>query len=162
MIRINMTHFGSKAVRFLFFIVLIFYPVNSSLAVLGEDRKSVEADLHVFAGEKESTVRKGYSVEIVKGSIWTLQEYVDSQGKVFAVSWRGRGVPDLETLLGRYFPEYQSGLAERRKNPSLRRAPIQLKTDHLVIETGGKHRDLWGRIYLPAFIPDGVTEREIH
>ena len=38
-----------------------------------------------------------------------VREYVDAAGTVYAVSWRGPAMPNVEALLGAYFPRFRDG-----------------------------------------------------
>ena len=135
--------------------------VSPVFAILGEDRATIRSEWQNLPYRHESAVKSGYTVETLIRPESTIHEYFDSDGKIFAVSWRGTEMPDLERLFGRYFQEFQAGLAERRKSVRVRRIPVHLKTEHLVVETGGKPRELWGRAYLHSLLPAGVSEEEI-
>jgi hypothetical protein len=71
------------------------------------------------------------------------------------------GTPDLHLLLGEYFEEYREGVdAARSRRPKIRK-PFQLKSERLVVERRGHSRSSWGRAYLPAALPAGVTPEDI-
>ncbi|MDF2460111.1 MAG: hypothetical protein K0S79_2527, partial [Nitrospira sp.] len=90
-----------------------------------------------------------------------VKEFVSPDGVVFAVVWTGTGMPDLQLLLGEYFEEYREGVnAARSHRPKIRK-PFQLKSERLVVERGGHSRSLWGRAFLPAALPPGVTAEDI-
>src|ERR1700758_611729 len=72
-----------------------------ALAGLGGDVGSVESDRLSMKGAVRVTPTVDYSVhEIQTPSGIVIREYVSTAGKVFAVSWRGPGLPDLSQLLG--------------------------------------------------------------
>jgi hypothetical protein len=151
-----------KFLELLFFIFLLELVSSPVLAVLGEDQNTIETDRQRVSGERAPAKEKnGYRIETVKSPAMILEEYVDSNGKIFAVTWKGEGFPDFEKLFGQYFQEFQKGLSERKKKPQLRRLPIVVKSDHLVVETGGRRRTLTGRAFIPSLLPPGVSEREI-
>jgi hypothetical protein len=80
-----------------------------------------------------------------------IREYADSHGTVFAVSWEGPVKPDLQALLGHYFPQLLDAAAQ----PG--RGPVQINSPELVIFSGGRPRAFFGRAYLPALVPGGVN-----
>jgi len=84
-----------------------------------------------------------------------------ANGQVFAIAWSGNQIPDLETFLGSYFPEFKQALAEQRAKAPLRRGPLHLQSQNLIVESGGHRPDLRGRAFVPALMPPGVTEEEI-
>jgi hypothetical protein len=151
-----------KILELLCFISLLGLVSDPVLAVLGEDQNTIETDRQRVSGERAPAKEKnGYRVETVKSPAMILEEYVDSKGTIFAVTWKGEGFPDLEKLFGQYFEEFQKGLTERRKDPRLRRRPISMKTDHLVVETGGRRRSFTGRAFVPSLVPTGMNDQEI-
>ncbi|MBI3593634.1 MAG: DUF2844 domain-containing protein [Nitrospirae bacterium] len=151
-----------KILGFSILVSLLGLAAVPALAVLGEDQNSIESDRQRLSGERKPAREKnGYRLETLKSPSMTLEEYVDSNGTIFAVTWKGAGFPDFEKLFGKYFEEFQKGWVERRKDNRLRRVPIVMKTDHLVVETGGRRRSLMGRAFVPSLFPTGVTEKEI-
>lgn len=88
-----------------------------------------------------------------------VREYVSAQGQVFAVTWRGRALPDLEQLLGNYFPAFHDA-AVARKNAGVR-GPLTLRQDDLVIQSAGHLRTFFGKAYVPSLLPPQVTVEEI-
>lgn len=89
----------------------------------------------------------------------TVREYAAQNGVVFAVTWNGPTLPDLQTLLGNYFPQFKNAMAERRDRGI--RGPVGLKQDDLVVESGGHLRDFRGRAYAPDLLPPQVSIDEI-
>jgi hypothetical protein len=89
-----------------------------------------------------------------------VSEFVGPDGKVFAVTWRGRRPPNLSVLLGSYFAQYQDAAnagvlaAHGLHHAFVRGADV-------AVETAGHMRDMWGRAWLPAMLPPGVDESEI-
>ncbi len=52
------------------------------------------------------------------GSGTIVNEYLSAQGVMFGIAWHGPRVPDLASLLGTYFPQYQQSLkAQRARRP---------------------------------------------
>ena len=125
-------------------------------AGLGGDSASVQddgADLH---GVVSYEIGSGYSVqEITAESGMRVREFLDENGRVFAVTWSGPVLPDLRRLLGERFAEYAAALAAL-KNPGLRRS-VRVAMPDLVVESAGHLRAYVGRAYLPVRVPSGFS-----
>lgn len=134
--------------------------VPSTWAALGEAGTSVETDRRALAGTVRTLPAQGYSIQEITASDVTVREYV-SGGTVFAVAWRGRRPPNLVSLLGVYFREYQEASAAAAATEPVRRRGTRIQAPHIVVETGGQARDIRGRAYLPALLPAGVTAEMI-
>lgn len=79
-----------------------------------------------------------------------VREFADAGGTVFAVSWHGPVKPNLQQLLGRYFPRLTAATPSGT-------GPVQVRAEDVVIFSGGHPRALVGRAYVPALIPEGVN-----
>jgi len=86
-----------------------------------------------------------------------VREYVTSSNVVFAVGWNGPSIPELQQLLGAYFPRVH---AAAKAIGRLRRG-VDIEDQDLVVRTGGHMRAFFGIAYLPAMLPPGVTAKEI-
>jgi hypothetical protein len=86
-----------------------------------------------------------------------VNEYVNDAGLVFGVTWQAERVPNMKTLLGRYFPEFQIAIQTRGHHPG----PLNLKTKNLIIESAGHMRAFHGRAYLPDLLPKYVTSADL-
>ncbi len=96
--------------------------------------------------------------EIQAPSGYTVREFVSPGGTVFAVSWRGPGGIDLQSLLGAYFEPFQQAVAQR----GLRgRGPLLLNTPGLVFEQVGHMRAIQGRAYVPQLLPPNMDPNDI-
>jgi hypothetical protein len=123
-------------------------------ATLGQPVESVAADQRFLRGEVRSTVGPDLRVdEITAPDGTSVREYVSPAGLVFAVAWSGPQTPDLARLLGSYFDEFQAAT----RSAVRRHHPIQVRSAHLVIESGGHVRALRGRVYLPHLMPESVS-----
>ncbi|HEX9136747.1 MAG TPA: DUF2844 domain-containing protein [Nitrospirota bacterium] len=129
-------------------------------AVLGEAASSVETDRLALAGQLMMIPAQRYTIQEITTSDLTVREYV-SGDTVFAVAWRGRRPPNLVSLLGAYFQEYQEASAAAASTGPLRRKGTRIQAPHVVVETGGHARDVRGRAYLPSLLPPGVTTEMI-
>lgn len=114
----------------------------------------------VVRAQVRVTPSNGYTVhESTTEAGITLREYVSPQGIVFAVTWNGPSLPDLNALLGDYFPQFKEAMAQRRSHGI--RGSVALKQDDLVVESGGHLRDFRGRAYAPNLLPPQVSIDEI-
>lgn len=157
--------------------MLVFQAPGAAIATLGGPAQSIAADQQAFGGQLrmlnqpqlptgEQALHEqppapsspAYTVEQISTPAGvTVNEYLSSNGTVFAVSWRGPRPPDLAQLLGSYFAEFQTAAA----SPHPQRRHLFIQTENLVVETGGHMRDLRGRAYLPTLLPPGVSADEI-
>jgi len=138
------------AVAFAVFLLLRAAP---SWAVLGQSVASVQSDQQRMRGEVRSASYKGYSVQQIKapdGDI--VNEYVSPAGTVFAVTWQTRTMPNLQQLFGSYFSQFQQASEAK----SHRRRGVVVRTNQLVVESGGHMRSFHGRAYVPALVPPSV------
>ncbi len=77
----------------------------------------------------------------------TINQYVNTAGVVFAVSWSGTGKPDLQQLLGQYFPQLPVG-------PGM---IAQSGSDDLVIVSLGSMPKFHGYAQLKSQTPGGFS-----
>jgi len=89
----------------------------------------------------------------------TIREYLSPSGKVFAVTWQGPWLPDLQQLLGSYFTQYQRAAQSARERGA--RAPVLIRDSNLVVEQSGHMRSFSGRAYLLDQLPSAVTAESI-
>jgi hypothetical protein len=84
-----------------------------------------------------------------------VHEFVDATGAVFAVTWSGPFKPDLKRLLGRHFDAIGAG--ERSGN----RGPMDVKSDDVVVQSGGHMGAFEGRAWIPSRVPAGFDTQEM-
>jgi hypothetical protein len=129
-------------------------------AGLGGDAASVLADGSELHGVVNSTSLPQYDVEeITTDTGMSVREYVNRSGVVFAVSWAGPALPDLQRLLGAHYVEYTTALAALSR-PGLHRS-VRTMSSELVVESDGHLRAYAGRAYLRALIPTGISPADI-
>jgi hypothetical protein len=117
--------------------------------------RTAEAQMHATRRVASHT---GYDVhELVLGSGTVVREFVAPTGLVFAVTWQGPIKPDLNQLLGGYFPR----LVAAGQSPHRDHRSLSLQAPDLVIESGGRMRGFAGRAYLPGLVPAGVQVGDI-
>lgn len=89
-----------------------------------------------------------------------VREYVSTAGTVFGIAWNGPRMPDLPTLLGTYFAQFDSSRAAlRASNPG--RGPLDLELPGLIVRSGGHMGAFSGQAYLPQSLPAGVSAADI-
>ena len=129
-------------------------------AGLGGDAASALADGSEMHGIVSSTSLPQYDVqEITADTGMLVREYVNRDGVVFAVSWTGPALPDLQRLLGTHYVEYTAALAALSR-PGLHRSVRTMSSD-LVVESDGHLRAYAGRAYLRALIPPGISPADL-
>lgn len=125
-------------------------------AALGDSEASVAADQAQMKASRRIVAAPLYTVhEIQEASGTVVREYVSIQGQVFAVTWRGPLIPDLQQLLGSYYADYQAAARTRSKRAG--RGPLRLRQPGLVLHSGGHMRAYSGQAYLPQLLPAGVS-----
>ena len=129
-------------------------------AVLGDPASSVETDRVALAGQLRMIPAQLYTIQEITTSELVVREYV-SRDTVFAVAWRGRRPPNLVSLLGSYFQEYQEAAAAAASNGPRMRGMTRIQGSRVVVETGGHPGDIRGRAYIPSLLPSGVTKEMI-
>jgi hypothetical protein len=129
-----------------------------ALAALGGDATSVEADRVRVAGELHVTPVADYAVhEIRTPSGLVIHEYLSASGKVFAVSWRGPGIPDLPQLLGPYAAEVQ----QATPRPHFNHHHLGVQTANVVVESNGHLNTFLGRAWVPALLPPNFSLNDL-
>ncbi|SAL64415.1 hypothetical protein AWB71_03745 [Caballeronia peredens] len=88
-----------------------------------------------------------------------VREYVDSSGKVYAVSWRGPAMPNVQSLLGAYFDTFKEGANATIGAAGLHTARVA--QGDLVVENRMRLREFSGRAWLASALPPGVSATDI-
>ncbi len=132
-----------------------------SFAELGGYADSVEADRAKMKASTKVTENKSYAVhEITTPAKIVVREYVGPDGRVFGVAWRGPFLPDLSQIFGSYFQQYANAVRAEHRSYGGRR-PVDIQQPGLVVQGGGHMLGHFGRAYVPAMLPEGVTSNEI-
>jgi len=128
-----------------------------ALASLGGDVISVHQDQAHMKGSLKTTKADAYTVHEIKASGGTVvKEYASPAGKIFAITWRGQFIPNMQQLLGTYFNQFtQAAKAQRESHVGHRSLNIQ--QPGLVVQSGGHMRGYFGRAYAPDMVPQGVS-----
>jgi hypothetical protein len=139
-------------------LVLLFLGGSRAWAVLGESVRTVQDDQQYMRGNLVVMTHRGYSIHQISSSNGhVIKEYVSLQGSVFGISWQGSTIPNLQQFLGSYFTQLQDAMRSSRR----RRGPLVVRTDQVVIETGGHQRSFHGRAYIPDLLPATVSPADI-
>ncbi|MGH8291005.1 MAG: DUF2844 domain-containing protein [Steroidobacteraceae bacterium] len=134
-------------------------------AALGDTMASIQADQLSLKGQLRVRSEPGYSVqEITAASGTVVREYVSPAGVVFAVSWTGRAMPNLEQTLGTYFTRYQAAVKSQRAAHvhRLGHDQLEVRTPGLVVHAGGHMRQYFGIAYVPSLLPANLSISDLH
>jgi len=142
------------------FSLIVIIDLPTTWAVLGEPVSAVETDRVALAGQLSMIPAQLYTIQEITTSELVVREYVFSD-TVFAVAWRGRRPPNLVSLLGSYFQEYQEAAAAVASNGPRMRGMTRIQGARVVVEAGGHPGDIRGRAYIPSLLPSGVTKEMI-
>ena len=130
-----------------------------AFATLGGDAASVDADVVKMKAQSRATPAAGYTVsEITLPTGTVVREYVSAEGKVFAVTWKGPAVPDLQQTLGTYFETMKAAASVPH---GADHHHLTVTTTDLVLQTGGHMRAHVGRAYVPSLLPPNFSLDEI-
>src|SRR5271165_796332 len=78
-------------------------------AGLGSNAASVRDDAAELHGAISSEIRQQYSIQEISAETgMQVREFLNQDGVVFAVSWSGPALPDLQQILGAHFAEYSA------------------------------------------------------
>jgi hypothetical protein len=131
---------------------------QSARAALGGTADSVESDrVSMKALTRPVTLGALRKQELQLPSGTVVTEYLGSTGLVYAVTWHGPTLPNLQLILGNYSANYQAAA----RQPAVRRRLVRLNSPDIVIESSGKMRAFAGRAWVPTMLPAGVTAAEI-
>ena len=138
--------------RALLLLIIGAHPLHGGVAHagLGADAAGVLTDAALLHGAVTAASARQFDIEEISAdSGIRVREYLNQNGVVFAVSWSGPVMPDLQPLLGAHYVEYRAGLAAL-SHPGLHRS-VRVASSELIVESGGHLRAYAGRAYLPAF-----------
>ncbi|TLY77054.1 MAG: DUF2844 domain-containing protein, partial [Gammaproteobacteria bacterium] len=102
----------------------------------------------------------GFTVhEITSSNGTVVREYLSPDGKVFAVTWRGPGIPDLRQMLGDYYGQY----AQAASAPHLGgHRHLAIEQPGLVVQSSGRLRSFFGRAWAPDLLPQNFSVSAIN
>jgi hypothetical protein len=147
-------------------ISMVLLEPSAARATLGEPAASIAADAKAAPSmpglpPPGAPASANFSVEqLTTPEGVVVSEYISQQGTVFAVTWRGPTPPDVATLLGTYFKQYRDAADAGAPSP-LGVHASSVHASNVTVETAGHMGYMWGRAYLPAALPAGVSPSEI-
>lgn len=135
--------------------------VTPAEAALGSGQAGIQSDAQTLGGVVIATPLQQYDIdEITTGNGVRVREFLNTAGIVFAVSWSGPVVPDMQLLLGTYYAAYTRALAAVKQR-GLQRS-LRIALPDLIVEADGTLRAYSGRAYLPGSIPAGASIADLH
>ncbi|WP_395826708.1 DUF2844 domain-containing protein [Collimonas sp.] len=142
--------------------VLLAYSLPAFAALGGAPGPAQVGAVNADSVRAKATARitnySGYSVsETLEPSGTTVKEYISTDSIVFAVSWQGPSMPNLQQLLGSYSEQFVAAASK----PHAGRRAIAVQSDQLVLRSGGHMRSFAGSAYVPALMPQCVTPDDI-
>ena len=124
-----------------------------SWAALGEYESSVGADQQYFRAEIRQKNYAGYTVQqIITPQGTVIREYISPAGKVFGVAWQARSMPNLQQLLGSYFPQVMVAAQAQAH-----RGPLVVRSNDLVFASAGHMMAFHGAAYVPSLLPSHLS-----
>ena len=141
-------------------VLMLLFALPAS-ASLGGDVASVHQDQAHVKGTLKTTSAKAFTVHEINASAKTvIKEYVSADGKVFAITWHSQFIPNMQQLLGSYYQQFADAAAAQREGHYSHR-PLNIQQPGLVFQNGGHMRSYYGRAYVPAMVPQGVSKDDI-
>jgi hypothetical protein len=123
---------------------------------------SSAAVMHAASGAASAaSAPSSYTLrETTLGNGTVVREYLAADGTVFGLAWRGPQMPNLNDLLGTYFPQYLAGVEAVRAARG-GHGPVAVEQGSLVVHSGGHMGAFAGQAWLPQALPAGVSGTDI-
>ena len=131
---------------------LAFASLGGSVDTVQSDQVKMKATLRSAKSAPNYTV---HEMQLDSGT--TVREYVDANGVVFGVAWKGPVKPDMQQVLGQYF----SALSDKAAIKYSNHTQMHVQKDALVIHSSGHMRAFTGQAYLSTALPQGVSASDI-
>jgi hypothetical protein len=126
-----------------------------SQAELGTHPSSVLAEQKGFNSQLTTNSQNSETIFTQTLSSGTIvKQYASATNVIFAISWSGPNLPNLQVLLGNYFNDY---LAAIRKS----RGAISINTESLVIQSTGMMGAFQGYALLPKQAPSDFSIKNL-
>lgn len=142
-------------------LALMATPVASAWAGLGEGQSSIDTD-RVRMSARHSVARvQQYAVHELKTADGSrVQQFVAGDGRVFAVRWTTLYKPDLSTLLGTSFTDYQGAAHQAAQRGGIQRQ-FHHEGNDLVVQSSGHLQVFSGYAYRRSMLPQGLNPKLI-
>lgn len=138
----------------------VFSFINCSYAGLGDGVKNINDDKALFKAQSLKVIQKGkFSIHELDVPEYKIREYVNSDQKVFAISWSGFTHPQMKQILSSYYDEFVE-VAQKQKRTHGQRFRV-IKTKNLTVMISGHMRNLKGKAFLHKGLPLGLSAYEI-
>ncbi|HZZ13850.1 MAG TPA: DUF2844 domain-containing protein [Paraburkholderia sp.] len=99
-----------------------------------------------------------YTVHETRGADGvTIREYASPANTVFAVSWQGPVRPEMNAVLGSYFPNFASAAAGRPRGTG----PLVAHHTDFHIESAGRPGYFFGKAYVSRLVPAQVRVEDL-
>ena len=135
---------------------LSFAAAPFACAALGEAAVTVEQDRIMLNGTARVEPNAGFSVHVLEAQGSTVREYLSSDGIVFGLVWKHHAGPlNLEQLFGSYYEEYSRAMTVQPRRSH------RIETERVIVERGGRMGATWGRVWIPALLPPGMSKDEL-
>jgi hypothetical protein len=141
-------------------LIASFLASGSAFAALGDHEQVVSSDAIKLKSSQHLIQKQAhFTIHELETPIAQIREFVDSNGQVFAVSWRGIRRPDLSVLLGSFYEEYNN--IDSRRPRMITRAPVNIQTSRILVRKGGHMRDIKGLAVISDQLPSGVRMEDL-
>ncbi len=154
-----------KRLRLMLMGIVVGAAMGDAAATLGQVfplRPSTPSVASVSGAKAQSITRAAaYTIhesELESGT--TVREYATPTGLVFAVSWRGPLLPDLNLLLGDYFQTFREEMRQARL-AGRRGSSVNMESTALVVRSNGRMRNFFGSAYAPGLVPADVNIKDV-
>lgn len=135
--------------------------VHAAVQTAQQINNEASAAASASSSSSSTSSQSAYTVrETTLAGGTVVREYVSSTGTVFGIAWTGPQAPDLNALLGSYFPQYVEGVKARRAAGAVR-GPGIVEGPGLVVHSGGHMGAFSGQAWLPQALPAGVSGDDI-
>jgi hypothetical protein len=142
-------------------VVIALSPALPVRAELNGTISSIDVDRDYVAGKVTANPRFGSTVyEITDRNGTIIREYASPAGRIFAISWEGRFMPEMKHFLGDLFEPYVSAMRSEHKTHNWRQ-PILIHTSNLTFENDGHMGWYYGRAYVESSVPGGFSIDDI-
>lgn len=86
-----------------------------------------------------------------------VREYANLQGVVFAVSWNGPTLPDLQSLMGQQYTMLSNHGTPDRSRVGAPQRQLALSPSDMMMVASSHQRHYVGRAWIPAALPPGFN-----